>query len=125
MSMTPEEQRIALAEWNGTPYHKPTEVELASGSYYQYEPDYTRDLDSVHALESKLCAEHEKELTEGRIPVTINGTTGRYMAILGEVVSRGKDQHGYLWHGTWHLISATASQRCEALCRTLWPEKWK
>lgn len=39
--MTTTEKQIELAKMDGKVYHKPTPEEIASGSYYQYEPDYT------------------------------------------------------------------------------------
>lgn len=45
--MTPEAQRIIIAEALGRRYHKPTEAEVKSGSYYQYEPDFTSDLNAM------------------------------------------------------------------------------
>jgi hypothetical protein len=41
--MTHEAQNRAVAEALGRRYHKPSESEVASGSYYQYEPDYGAD----------------------------------------------------------------------------------
>lgn len=103
MSMTLEEQRIAIAEWSGKEYHKPTPEEIATGSYYQYEPDYPNDLNAMEAAEAALVG-HEMI---------------RYQAFLHEICP--KNPHV----ASWHLIHASAAQRCEALCRTLWPEKWK
>lgn len=43
-----EELSIKIAELLGEDYHKPTPGELASGSYYQYEPRYSCDLNAMH-----------------------------------------------------------------------------
>lgn len=46
--MKPEDQNIAICEALGRKWHKPTEDEINSGSYYSYYPDFTRDLNSMH-----------------------------------------------------------------------------
>ena len=45
----PTDQQLieTIAKWCGTPFHKPTEQEIASGSYYQYEPNYLTTLDAI------------------------------------------------------------------------------
>lgn len=55
--MTPKAQRIAIATACGCVYHRPTEEEVRSGSYYQYEPDYLNSLHLVTAA-ARYCAEH-------------------------------------------------------------------
>ncbi len=100
--MTDSEMNIALAEFEGCKYHKPTEEELKSGSYYQYEPDYGSSLDACHRVEVKL--DHDK-YTESLITVL-----GAHRFELKEMV--------------WMVTTATAPQRREALCRTLFPERW-
>lgn len=52
--MTPSQQNEAIAKWMGVHYHKPTEDEVKSGSYYQYEPDYANDLNQMSTAETKL-----------------------------------------------------------------------
>lgn len=42
-----EEQNRAIADAIGVKFHHPTEEELKSGSYYQYEPDYVHDLNAM------------------------------------------------------------------------------
>lgn len=61
-------------------------------------PDYLRDLNAIHVAEGKLNPEQWT----------------RYMPILHEVVGRAVNL----------CIHATADQRSEAICRTLWPERW-
>jgi hypothetical protein len=53
--MTPEAQNRAICEALGKQqYHKPTPEEIASGSYYQYAPDFTNDLNAMHEAEKVL-----------------------------------------------------------------------
>lgn len=99
--MKEEEQRVAIAEALGRKYHKPTEKEIRSGSYYQYEPDLN-DLNLCHDFENLTSSEwlaYEVHLTE---VITRNH---------GECTKR-------------HLINATAAQRCEAFLKTknLWKD---
>lgn len=44
---TREEKLKACAELDGKVYHKPTPEEVASGSYYQYEPCYDTSYDAI------------------------------------------------------------------------------
>ena len=103
----------------GLKYHKPTDEELKSGSYIQYEPDYYNDLNLMHEAEKVLtdaqyckfdemlydmCAENYK-----MIPYKL-AITG--MAVL-------LPERKYI-----RALSSTASQRCEAFLKTLglWKE---
>lgn len=95
--VTPQEQHIALCEWMGG-YHKPTEQEKKSGCYYQYEPSLT--LDWLHECEKKLQKKADKYID--------------YCVLLNETC-----------HGYHAAISATKEQRLEALCRTLFSERFK
>ena len=52
--MTDQEINIAIAETCGKKYHKPTEEEIKSGSYYQYQPDYCHNLNAMHEAESRI-----------------------------------------------------------------------
>jgi len=54
MNMTDEEMNRQIAEFCGVKYQQPTEEELASGCYYQYEPDYVNNLNTMHAAEKLL-----------------------------------------------------------------------
>jgi hypothetical protein len=102
--MTPEAQRIAIAEACGKVYHKPTEEEKKRGSYYQYEPDYLNDLNAMH--------EAEKVLTRSQLEHYFDNLTN--CVFLSQ--SRGERKT------TWTFMS-TAAQRAEAFLRTL--GKWK
>lgn len=49
------EQLKALALLDGKPVpHKPTDSEIASGSYYQFEPDYLKSSDTMRRLIEKF-----------------------------------------------------------------------
>jgi hypothetical protein len=52
--MKPEEINRAIAEVCGVHYHRPTEEEIKRGSYYQYEPDYCGNLNTMHEAEKFL-----------------------------------------------------------------------
>ncbi len=54
--MTEEAINIAICEACGRKYHKPTDEEVARGSYYQYEPNYYRSLDAMHSAERVLTS---------------------------------------------------------------------
>lgn len=98
--MTEQEQNQAIAEAIGMKYHKPTEAEIKGGSYYQYEPQFTRDLNAIHEAEGILLPSHQIDfayhLKELACPIT------------------GED---------WMAIHSTAAQRAEAFLRTI--GKWK
>lgn len=103
--MTEQEQNEAIAKAISRKYHKPTEAEVASGSYYQYEPEFTRDLNA--------CAEMEKVLV---------GTNRwqQYMQRLSEKICADADEPlNYDIETQWGMIHASAPQRCEAFLRTL------
>lgn len=109
--MTTEEQRIAIAEW----MEEHTVVEL-QGKYYYEEtaeliPNYPLDLNAMHEAEKKLdkslAAKYQENLV--KICVTLDK-----LFVIGQ--KYGLD--GYVTH-------ATSQQRSEALCRTLWPERFE
>lgn len=91
--MTPEAQNIAIAKVLGRKFHHPTEEELRSGSYYQYEPDYTRDLNTMNDAEKAMLAHGQHRQ--------------RYVSELRAITAD---------IDVWH---ATAAQRAEAFLRTL------
>ena len=98
--MSPTEQQIALCEWMGWEYHKPTPEELESGSYYHYEPN-TSSLDVLHEMEKKLTDEQCRTYHE---------------FIKGHHLIATHPAAEWVFH-------ASASQRREALLRTL--NLWK
>lgn len=107
--MTPEEQRIAIAEvcgWTKVPMTATLwQHEAFPGQLFEPGelPDYLADLNAMH--------EAEKVLTRGqRI---------RFVSELCGIV-------GVKWRPTSHFdsIHATAAQRAEAFCRTLFPNRF-
>jgi hypothetical protein len=52
--MTDQEINVAIATVCGEEYHEPTGEEIKSGSYYQYQPNYTGDLNAIHSAWSQL-----------------------------------------------------------------------
>ncbi|WP_309386067.1 hypothetical protein [Cerasicoccus frondis] len=120
--MSPEEQRIALAEWAGWKYveNNPSDKfwQQPDGStngvkfwankdhpnIISYLPDYLHDLNAVHALEKRLKG----------FAVNIYGKELRKIVERDTTDELGSEAE--LWH-------ATAAQRCEALLKTL--NLWK
>ena len=106
--MTPEQQRIAIAEacgwanirWNGVRYnwvgHRP---ETARDDYAL--PDYLNDLNAMHEAEKALSSQDKIEYA-----FQING--GCYTSGLDD---------------TFNIVHATAAERAEAFLRTL--NLWK
>lgn len=118
--MTEKEQRIAISEWMGWTNivtipsgrilgFKPgamKNIERDMTSHYDL-PNYPHDLNALHEAEKKLTTPqsvaYERELDE----------VANADFVKGESV---------FVFPTWH---ATAAQRCEALCRTLWSERFE
>jgi len=138
--MTPEQQRIAIAEWMGAktyPAHNMQDMderryfECSRCGLYQCWTDYSKNghpkglcLDSKIEYENDLNAMHgaEKKLSAvERID---------YISILWKKSPLFTDnawnlnQAHYSQTIWWALTTATSAQRSEALCRTLWPNKF-
>lgn len=122
--MTSTEIRIALAEWDGWEYHEPTsetgDIEVyckgSLGVRPRELPDYPNDLNAVHELEKKLNPQQESIYVE------------RLSALIMSEAYRMEDDANNRWlkselSSTDSTYRATASQRCEALLRTL--NLWK
>lgn len=106
--MTPEAQNRAIAESVGAKYHKPTESEIASGSYYQYEPDYLTDLNLMHSAEKTgLVTLEQWRRYSDLLTSLIEDST----ALVCRVDARYRTAH------------ATAAQRAEAYLRCI--GKWE
>lgn len=118
--MTPQEQRIALAEWDGWSHlDKPLRVDRGFegwGNAYWTDyngharfdcPDYPSDLNAVHELEKKLTMEQARKYNEILCKL-----------VIPPKVLFAPSPHSFLYH-------SSAAQRCEALCRVLFPERWK
>ncbi len=113
--MTPEEQRIALAEWDGWKYspsanssikHEAVMAWYRPGNppwHLEQLPDYLNDLNAVHELEMKMRGTLEQYHND---PV---------------MHRRWKEYQYYLIQR--YGASATAEERCEALLKTL--NLWK
>lgn len=121
--MTPEAQRIAIAEacgWTHLEVYAPTYtfeqfadserqgVPFVRGLSQQRQlmqpPDYLSDLNAMHEAEKVLPG----------------GSCGAYACNLGIVIGQSIQPSG--WYDAFHLMRATAAQRAEALLRTL--SKW-
>lgn len=60
--MNDQEINEVIAKILGLQYHKPTKKEIKTGSYYQFEPRYTTDLNSIQAaVINKICGEQALE----------------------------------------------------------------
>jgi len=107
--MTPEAQRIAIAQacgWTGfNPDNIPDCLQYTArrvDGKWGLIPDYLNDLNAIH--------EAVKSLPQNIMP--------RYFACLCNVVSGALSLYGYS-----RATEATAAQRCEAFLRTI--NKWK
>lgn len=92
--MTDREMNGAIAKACGKEYHKPTEEEIKSGSYYQYEPEFLNDLNA--------CAEMENHIPWEK--------TGQWIANLEQAM-------GTIF--LRHVICAPARPRCIAFLKTM------
>jgi len=152
--MTTEQQRIAIAEWMGYVWYRApqdrhfpdkryrflalpaiqecerqidiwkqradgTEKIIASEPWKKaqgvdYVPNYPEDLNAMHEAEKQLTPAQLIQYTE---------------VLCGEInlVDWGyyPGEAGIDWDEVSKLTIATAAQRSEALCRTLWPEKFQ
>ena len=105
--MTIEEQNKAICKAIGQEYHKPTEAEISGGSYYQYEPDFTRDLN----------------LIQGAVKTLSEGKRGYYNAELSKIaVNRPLSSTVKEPEFIFRFVNATAAQRAEAFLRCI--GKW-
>lgn len=102
--MSPEEINISISSACGREYHKPTEKEKKSGSYYQYEPDYFRCLNLCHLMEKTLSDINSYSYWNIHLPYVCEAKDGEWISLQG-------------------VGSASSSQRCEAFLRTI--GKWK
>lgn len=111
--MKPEEQRIALAEWAG---YVELDYETQARILYGRQgsrgalakiPDYLNDLNAVHLLEMKLPFEQAEQFEDE----------------LCDIVVKYNEQQEKPAPWRFAVAHATASQRCEALLKTL--NLWK
>lgn len=122
--MSPEKQRIAIAEFCGWTILEP-EVHPAITYEWAYPPgknsgtrdiipDYTNDLNAIHEAEKLLPWKDEGPATSQR---------RRYLMNLESVISGLPDRHGERPNRVLSIPFATAQQRAEALLRTI--GKWE
>lgn len=104
--MSDEQINAAIATSLGRTYHKPTEEELKTGSYYQYEPNYAGDLNAIHHAEAWLHSHWEEQK--------------RYVRTLSAICLDAKHSGESSEFAT---LNATARQRAEAYLRTI--GKWE
>ena len=99
--MTPEQQRIAIAESCGW-----TDTQIIDGKYGQTDvPDYLNDLNAMHKAE-KVLTVAQRITYANQIGVVLSGGS------VGRAIPN--------W---WFIHEATASQRAEAFLRTI--GKWE
>jgi hypothetical protein len=72
MTKTREEKLAMVAEKLGVVYHKPTPEEIASGSYYQYEPPYDTDANYKDPMLAVMTPEQFDELIARVVDYPIN-----------------------------------------------------
>lgn len=110
--MNAESQRIALAKWMGFEIfewgvRKPGDAKATGRGYnsvLEMLPNYPASLDACAEVEAKLTDEQHRQFRMYLAEVVLgNGRRGIVMSIPE--------------YRTW--FSATATQRCEALCRAL------
>ena len=106
--MTDQEINMAIAKANGKPYHKPTEEEINSGSYFQYEPDYFHNLNLMHDALNSL-----DDFQLKRVYVFLGMLPEFCETVNKNVVSR-----------PWRMLRVSAHQLAEAFLRVkgLWKE---
>lgn len=97
--MSPEQQRIAIAEWCG----------LSPDKRYSGTPDYLNDLNAMHEAEKKTDSELDSELYVAQLLSVIHEVDADYFSKIS-------------WKNGYELTTATAAQRAEALLKTIW--KW-
>lgn len=127
--MTPEAQRIAIAEACGwkIPDHCKTKRMLAgesafkargappdfgqdaAGQWHANLPDYLSDLNAMHDAEKVLTQQQHRD----------------YVARLHHDMQMTNRRHPMDHLGVdFDVMHATAAQRAEAFCRTLWPKRF-
>ena len=111
MSMTPEEMRIAIAEMCGwTPSYIGSWTKDPAGlrgPFISDLPNYPSDLNACHEMEK----------------VIVDWVA--YRIHLCKVAGIGYAPDLGICDDIKSFVSATALQRCEAFCRTLWPERFE
>lgn len=115
--MTPEEMRICIAEacgfsdvkirfWDGDERDPVLHGRLNGVAGFIPVADYVRDLNAIHEVEKTLTKQQHWEYISELIALTGAESTEEYAEC-------------------FVLAHATAAQRAEAFCRTLWPERFR
>lgn len=117
--MNKQEQRIAIAEWMGIKDNGKRDgyYRYSDGKGHNYNdpsdfPNYSDDLNAIHEAEEKLkpgiiCNDNFASKGEDWL-------WPKYVEVLAGLTVKGGSN-----------IHTSASQRSEALCRTLWPERFE
>ena len=125
MSMTKEQQRIAIAEFHGWKFKKASNADtyawfdengnrasewlegFTKEEMVRYTPDYPGDLNAMHKVEPHLDQFQAVHYPENLFEVVTGAKWGGNM--------------GYFMP---QFTRASSENRSEAFCRTVWPEKW-
>lgn len=133
--MTTEEQIIAVAEWQGWrwwSYHDLNDQEF----HFLHGPNYTdkmgkiqegkvikRPADWVNFVRDAPAYDKDVNIIRDVIVEKLRPeVANKWADELARSTSFGANPH---WTHWYHLANASAKDRLEALCRTLWPERWK
>jgi hypothetical protein len=117
-TMTPEEMRLAIAEKRGCPkpFHN-SNVPERRGEIYDGNwmplPDYPASLDAVSPVARSLAVHLRYEYTRALRAIVVRDAT-----------SGMNDPDSGLISDVF-FYEATALQRCEALCRVWFPERFE
>lgn len=96
--MTQEQQRVAIAKWRGCQYKQVYNM-----------PNYPLDLNAMHEAENNLN----------------DSLRRRFILDLVSIICPTAKEWVWSAKEMFQFTNATASQRSEALCRTLWPERFE
>lgn len=107
--MTKKEQQIAIGEWIGWFWHGDASWQKDPNEYYWGTNPTSEPEDHIRYC---LLPDFTEDLNAIHKAENHLVHTYEYQLWLERLTNRNE----------WH---ATAQQRAEALCRTLWPEKWK
>lgn len=117
--MTKEQQRIALAEWMG--WKRNSSLDYCCIEMTSYSPNYGKDVKRVMYSHANGRVECEECLPD--YPENLNAMHEAEKKLYG--IEKWLVYEANLYKLNLSPIAATASQRSEALCRTLWPERFE
>lgn len=104
--MSDDEKCREIARAAGVNWHRPTDAEIEHGSYYQYSPDYTRDVAAIQSVVERLSAMHGWNFQQP------------YALLLRTIVLRRRN-HCNEEQVLYWMAEATAAQRSEAVLDAL------